>query len=136
MEDTASKIDISTFLWTVGILLAVVGALAGLLWAVVWSAIKNARDNIKDLYGKVGEEREHCEGKFSIMDGKLEAERTARQAADDQERQERTSKHDATAQRMFDEVEKVKEKNSDLSETVAGFGTIYATRRELDNLRE
>jgi hypothetical protein len=65
----------------------------------------------------------------------------------DDEKAERIRKHDETYARVFTRLETVEkdahrieistqQQVSDLEITTAGFGSIYATRRELENLRD
>jgi uncharacterized protein YoxC len=48
----------------------------------------------------------------------------------DEEIKDRQSKHDAFGQRVYTDLDKIKDRVADLSETVAGFSGIYVTRTE------
>jgi hypothetical protein len=78
---------------------------------------------------------------------KLEAEIAAANKKIDDEVKERIRKHDDTYARVFTRLETVEKdahrievatqkQVSDLEVTTAGFGAIYATRREFESLRD
>lgn len=105
--------DVSTTLWIIGILVTVVMALIGTLWAIL-------RNSINDAYDTIEREREQREVAVKEVSDKLDAEREAR-----------VTRHDASIERVFTEIDKVKDKVSDLEVTVAGFGSVYVTRAEV-----
>jgi len=116
-------ISVSTFLWVIGIALAIIFGLIGVIWSVVWSAISRLRNNQAKIFDGAKDDRDRCDAKFERVLQAIE-----------EERKDRMIKHDATTERIFREIHKVQDKTSDLSETVAGFGTIYVTRREVESL--
>lgn len=97
----AATVEVDTLLWVAGLLLAIIGFLIVLIARFFHNSIVDLRSDCAELNKKLEEERK-----------------------------ERTNKHDDSIKRVFDEIEKVKEKNSDLSETVAGIGSVYITRNE------
>ena len=111
--------ELTTVLWIVGVLLAALGGLTGIVWAIVWGAITRHRTTSIDIYHKLESDRKECRDKFDEMT-KLLAE----------ERKDRQEKHDIAMHRVFNEIDKVKDKQADLDVTSAGFGTVYVTRKE------
>jgi 16S rRNA G527 N7-methylase RsmG len=79
--------------------------LAPIICALVGAYVKYVIDDLKD--------------EIKTLSAKIE-----------EERKERTQKHDNGMARMVDKVDKCAEKIGDLSETVAGFGGTYITRVE------
>lgn len=114
------QLDLSTVLWVVGALLTIAMALTGTIWALLLKNIDHVRNSIKEAADTVSKEREHCDKLINELNEKLEAERDSRVA-----------RHDASIERVFSEIDKVKDKVADLEVTVAGFGSIYATRAEI-----
>ena len=149
--------EVSTALWVAAGFLTVIGSLIGLLWNIAWTAIKDLRiENTalreaasarsKELHDKIDskaveahaqaeKDRDECRARDKEIFEKVESER-----------EDRVKAHNETAQRAFDEIEKVRDKHdaeidatkgtvADLRETVAGFGSIYATRKEIEERR-
>lgn len=135
----------TTILWVAGAIFAIISALVGTLWAIVWSAIKELRsrldstareisDNLADLNSDLIRELAAVRSEISSR-GRDYYEKI------DAERRERADKHDNLAERLFKRVEalqdtvnsgftETKSEIADLRETVAGFGSIYVTRKE------
>jgi Sec-independent protein translocase protein TatA len=102
----------------ISIVLGLIGALLGIIYRLHTSAVKELKDEIADVNKRLADEVK-----------------------------ERTRKHDETYTRVFERLEVVEREAhrievatqkqvSDLEVTTAGFGSIYATRRELESLRE
>lgn len=106
------SIDITTFLWVLGISFGIIGSLVAVLWTVAWGAIKDSREQLSELSKTLSERVEALYERI------------------ERERQERVTRHDEGLNRAFSEAKEVQELVSDLRETVAGFGTVYVTRQE------
>jgi len=137
--------DNATLMWVGGILFSVIGALIGAIWTIVWGAIK-------DLRAKLSEESDGYVNNLASLNNSVmrdlatiraECAERSREVYNklDEERKERQDKHDKTTERLFGRIESLQQKVSDdmsdvndsisdLRETVAGFGSIYVTRRE------
>lgn len=112
----ATTVEIDTFLWVAGTLLAVIGFLIVMVGHFFYGKIKEVGEASTEL-GK-----------------KLDTQMATLTARVDAERVERINKDDEYAKATFAEINKTKEKCSDLSETVAGIGAVYATRSELTQI--
>lgn len=108
----ATMVEVDTLLWVAGLLLAVIGFLLILIGNFIYSKVRDNSTQMSELQNT-------CNSNITRLQEKL-----------DQERKERVDKHDELAKRIFTEMDKTKEKSSDLSETVAGMGAIYMTRNE------
>ena len=108
----ATMVEVDTLLWVAGLLLAVIGFLLILIGNFIYSKVRDNSTQMSELQNT-------CNSNITRLQEKL-----------DQDRKERVDKHDELAKRIFTEMDKTKEKSSDLSETVAGMGAIYMTRNE------
>jgi hypothetical protein len=102
----------------VSIVLGLIGTLLGIIYRLHTTTVRELKDEIAGVNKKI-----------------------------DDEVKERTRRHDETYIRVFTRLEVVEKdahrievatqkQVSDLEVTTAGFGSIYATRRELENMRE
>lgn len=113
----ATTVEIDTFLWVAGTLLAIIGFLIVMVGHFFYNKLKEVADDSHELGKKL-------DTQMVALTSKVEAERL-----------ERNTKIDEYAKATFIEINKTKEKCSDLSETVAGIGAVYATRNELNQLQ-
>ena len=144
--------EISTALWVAAGFLTVIGTLVGLLWNIAWNAIKDLRtENAalkKDASARSKTLHDKIDNRATEAHTQAEKDRDECRARDkeifekvEREREDRVKAHNETTQRTLTEIEKVRDKHdaeidatkgtvADLRETVAGFGSIYVTRKE------
>ena len=95
------QIDSGVLMWGVGIVLGVIGTLLGLYLREIEKRINSMEEVSKELAQKL-----------------------------EVERKERQDKHDITVARLFEHIEALAEKVADNTETVAGIGADFLTRKE------
>lgn len=137
--------DNATLLWVAGILFTIVGGLVAAIWAIVWGAVKDLRVKQAELVKSVNDNFASLNNSVTKEFGLVRAECSTRSrelyAKMDEERKERVDKHDKSMERMFRRLEALqstsaaesssqKDDIGDIRETVAGFGSIYVTRKE------
>ena len=129
-------VEIDTLLWVSGILLGVIGFLAVIVGKHFNDSLTDLSNKNKDLEAKIENHRDaqhrDIDSKLTSVSNKIEekVELIHKRISDEQARI--TAKHDDLAKRAFEEIDKTKEKCSDLGETVAGIGAVYVTRNEFN----
>jgi ABC-type bacteriocin/lantibiotic exporter with double-glycine peptidase domain len=119
MDETSLQIII----WIGGILFAIIGVLISALSIICWNAVKDLRQKYNESL------KENSERAKNIYD-RIEAERKERQEKHDKAI-ERVSVRIEELQRVtLSSISQVKEDMGDVRETVAGFGSVYVTRKE------
>jgi gas vesicle protein len=128
-----NNIDVSTFLWAVGSLIAVILSLVGAIYALVWSSIKSLKEKNDEIFKQFSD----LLIQFSDLRVEIRKELSTRgqdiYKKIDEERKEWASRHDSAMERVFERVDKTRERVEDLRETVSHIGSIYLTRREFEN---
>lgn len=132
-------------MWVGGVLITVIGALISALSVVCWNAVKDLRvkysEAVKNFNTKLEEERKERQEKHdkAVRESSERAKHIYTKL--EEERKERQEKHDKAVERLFVRIEElqtamqnsisqVKEDMGDVRETVAGFGSVYVTRKE------
>jgi hypothetical protein len=83
-------------------------------------------------------EKKLADAKASVTKLHTRLDEVAKQLGDrlDKETEQRVQQHDASVERIFISIDSVKRDVNDLNVTVAGIGGIYATRDEVNRLRD
>jgi predicted Holliday junction resolvase-like endonuclease len=137
-------------MWAGGILITVIGALLTALSVVFWNSVKELRQKIEDhrKEGSVEELKQKVDAAIKNIDAVVKSMEDHRKEGSarsqhiydkiEEERKERLEKHEKAVERLFGRIDsitqvdipKVKEDISDIRESVAGFGSVYVTRKE------
>jgi hypothetical protein len=112
IADASLTVPLDVVLWVAGTVVTVVGVLLGIIYNSIKSKIKENNDRCNALEKGVNDNVEKLYNRIN------------------EERKERTAKHDELAHHIGSDLEKTKEKVDDLTVTVAGIGSVYVTRNE------
>ena len=122
---TPGTIDVDTFLWVIGIVFGIIGTLILTVCWFYYNLVQKLEERVVSLDNRINTEVQKNDTRYDVVTKKIE-----------DEAKERIDKHTAFADRTFAEIDKVKDKTGDISETIAGFGSIYVTRNEFSSHRK
>lgn len=109
----------------VNILVAVSTGLLGVIGWLIAKIVGHYEKKLADTKGSVTKLHTRLDDEIKVLNARLDAEAA-----------QRVHQHDTSIERVFISVDGVKRDVNDLNITVAGIGGIYATRDEVNRLRD